>query len=164
MRTFSARTAIIPLILAAFGTPLSVSAQAARPGEGIILAAQQAPAATTQVRRLSADEAVRLAAENNLGIQIARYDPQIQDTTIVQARAGWTPSLVTSLQQNSQVQAPNSFLAGGGDGFAILLEGTDRLGGDLDLDAMVAYMGANTPVAPPLVDRITVVNAPPPAP
>ena len=123
MRTFCARTSVILLnsicrnalaafLLAAFGTPLSVSAQVARPAEGIILAAQQAPAASTQVRRLSADEAVRLAAENNLGIQIARYDPQIQDTTIVQARAGWTPSLVTSLQQNSQVQAPNSFLAG----------------------------------------------------
>ncbi len=54
----------------------------------------------------------------------------------------------------------NSFLAGGGDGFAILLDGTDRLGGDLDLDAMVDYMGANSPVAPPPVDRITVINAP----
>jgi 5'-nucleotidase len=52
----------------------------------------------------------------------------------------------------------NSFLAGGGDGFSILLDGTDRLGGDLDLDAMVDYMGANSPVAPPPVDRITRVN------
>jgi 5'-nucleotidase len=54
----------------------------------------------------------------------------------------------------------NSFLAGGGDGFAILTDGTDRLGGDLDLDAMVDYMGANSPVDPPPVDRITVVDAP----
>lgn len=52
----------------------------------------------------------------------------------------------------------NSFLAGGGDGFSILADGTDRLGGDLDLDAMVDYMGANSPVAPPPVNRITRVN------
>jgi 5'-nucleotidase len=52
----------------------------------------------------------------------------------------------------------NSFLAGGGDGFSVLPEGTDQLGGDLDLDAMVDYMGANSPVAPPAVDRITRVN------
>jgi 5'-nucleotidase len=49
----------------------------------------------------------------------------------------------------------NSFLAGGGDGFGILADGTNRLGGDLDLDAMVDYMGANSPVPPPAVDRIT---------
>jgi len=112
MRTLSTRACVLTLVLAAFGTPLSVFAQAVRAGEGITLAAQQAPPAGTQVRRLSADEAVRLAAENNLGIQIARYDPQIEDTSIVQARAGWTPSFVTSVQQNSQVQAPNSFLSG----------------------------------------------------
>jgi 5'-nucleotidase len=52
----------------------------------------------------------------------------------------------------------NSFLAGGGDGFSVLLDGTAQLGGDLDLDAMVDYMGANSPVAPPAVNRITRVN------
>jgi 5'-nucleotidase len=52
----------------------------------------------------------------------------------------------------------NSFLAGGGDGFSVLLDGTDQLGGDLDLDAMVDYMGANSPVAPPAINRITRVN------
>lgn len=52
----------------------------------------------------------------------------------------------------------NSFLADGGDGFSILSSGTDRLGGAIDLDAMVDYMGANSPVAPPAVNRITRVN------
>ena len=52
----------------------------------------------------------------------------------------------------------NSFLAGGGDGFSILPSGTDQIGGDLDLDAMVDYMGDNSPVAPPDVDRITRLN------
>jgi 5'-nucleotidase len=52
----------------------------------------------------------------------------------------------------------NSFLAGGGDGFSILLDGTDRLGGDLDLDAMVDYMGANPGLSAPTLDRIDVLN------
>ena len=34
-----------------------------------------------------------MAVENNLGIQIARYDPQIEDLSVAQARGAWTPSL-----------------------------------------------------------------------
>jgi 5'-nucleotidase len=52
----------------------------------------------------------------------------------------------------------NSFLAEGGDGFAILRDGTDRLGGDVDLDALVDYFGASSPVAPGAADRITRLN------
>ncbi|HEX2154922.1 MAG TPA: bifunctional metallophosphatase/5'-nucleotidase [Acidimicrobiia bacterium] len=54
----------------------------------------------------------------------------------------------------------NSFLAGGGDGFSVLLEGTNQLGGDVDLDAMVDYFEANSPIAPPTLDRIDVENHP----
>ena len=52
----------------------------------------------------------------------------------------------------------NSFLATGGDGFAVLNSGTDRLGGAVDLDALEDYLTA-TPggVAPGPQDRITVV-------
>jgi 5'-nucleotidase len=55
----------------------------------------------------------------------------------------------------------NSFVAGGGDGFGILADGTDRLGGDLDLDAMLDYMGVNPDLSAPALDRIDVLNAPP---
>lgn len=48
----------------------------------------------------------------------------------------------------------NSFLADGGDGFSVLIGGTDRLGGDVDLDALVAYFEANSPVPPGPQDRI----------
>ncbi len=47
----------------------------------------------------------------------------------------------------------NSFLAEGGDGFTVLREGTDRLGGALDLDALEAAFAAG-PVAPGPQDRI----------
>jgi 2',3'-cyclic-nucleotide 2'-phosphodiesterase (5'-nucleotidase family) len=49
----------------------------------------------------------------------------------------------------------NSFLADGGDGFTVFREGTDRVGGGVDLDAFNAYLGANAPVAPPTPNRVT---------
>ena len=52
----------------------------------------------------------------------------------------------------------NSFLSDGGDNFSVLSEGTDRLGGEVDLDALVTYFGANSPVAPGPQDRINRVN------
>jgi len=51
----------------------------------------------------------------------------------------------------------NSFLADGGDNFTALRQGTDRLGGALDLDALEDYFAANSPVEPGSVDRITAV-------
>ncbi len=51
----------------------------------------------------------------------------------------------------------NSFLADGGDNFIVLRDGTDRLGGEVDLDALVKYFAAFSPVAPGPQNRITVV-------
>jgi 5'-nucleotidase len=51
----------------------------------------------------------------------------------------------------------NSFLADGGDRFSVLLAGTDRLGGDVDTDALEKYIAANSPVPPGPQDRITQV-------
>lgn len=50
----------------------------------------------------------------------------------------------------------NSFLADGGDSFAVLKDGTDRLGGAVDTDAFEAYLQANPAgVAPGPRNRIT---------
>ena len=49
----------------------------------------------------------------------------------------------------------NSFLAAGGDSFPVLVDGTNRLGGAVDLDALQAYFAAFSPVAPGLQNRIT---------
>ncbi|MFE9706644.1 bifunctional metallophosphatase/5'-nucleotidase [Streptomyces sp. NPDC005930] len=58
--------------------------------------------------------------------------------------------------------ASNSFLAGGGDGFTTLGQGTDERVGDDDLAAFEQYLTANSsatdPIAPPAADRITVVR------
>jgi len=52
----------------------------------------------------------------------------------------------------------NNFLADGGDGFSVLTEGTDRIGGGVDLDAFTSYLGENAPVTGPTPDRVTVLD------
>ncbi|WP_327258962.1 bifunctional metallophosphatase/5'-nucleotidase [Streptomyces sp. NBC_01240] len=58
--------------------------------------------------------------------------------------------------------AMNEFLAGGGDGFAALGQGTNKLVGASDLDLFNAYLAAHStaaaPLAPPATDRITVIQ------
>jgi 5'-nucleotidase len=53
----------------------------------------------------------------------------------------------------------NSFMADGGDGFAVLTQGTSRLGGAVDTDALEAWFAAHEPagISPPALDRIDVV-------
>ena len=53
--------------------------------------------------------------------------------------------------------AMNNFLASGGDGFTVFNEGTDPLGGEIDLDALVNYFLHNSPVGPGPQNRITRV-------
>ncbi|MFJ6848964.1 bifunctional metallophosphatase/5'-nucleotidase [Streptomyces sp. NPDC091271] len=58
--------------------------------------------------------------------------------------------------------AMNEFLAGGGDGFAALGAGTNKLVGPSDLDLFNTYLAAHStaaaPLDPPATDRITVVQ------
>ena len=104
MRTIVSRMSLITAVVAVFGTPASVFAQAA--------GSQQLAAGAPQVRRLTADEAVALALENNLGIRIARVDPQIEDLNLVGARSGWSPSFSSTFQSNSSNSPNQNFLAG----------------------------------------------------
>ncbi|MEU8391053.1 bifunctional metallophosphatase/5'-nucleotidase [Micromonospora sp. NPDC048842] len=48
----------------------------------------------------------------------------------------------------------NNFLAGGGDGFSALTGGTNPVTGQIDLDAFVDYLTAQSPVSAPTLDRI----------
>jgi 5'-nucleotidase len=51
----------------------------------------------------------------------------------------------------------NSFLADGGDGFGVLAQGTNRLGGAVDTDAFEAYLTASGAIQAPPLTRIDVV-------
>ncbi|WP_155343210.1 bifunctional metallophosphatase/5'-nucleotidase [Acrocarpospora pleiomorpha] len=53
--------------------------------------------------------------------------------------------------------AANNFLVGGGDAFLAFRDGTDLWSGPLDIDAFAAYLGAHSPVTPPVANHITVI-------
>ena len=48
----------------------------------------------------------------------------------------------------------NDFLAEGGDGFTVFRRGTNKVVGDLDIDALVAYFRTNSPMPPGPQNRI----------
>ncbi len=52
----------------------------------------------------------------------------------------------------------SDFLASGGDGFSVLHEGTEPTVGPVDLDALVDYFRAHSPVAPGAQNRIVRVD------
>ena len=43
----------------------------------------------------------------------------------------------------------NNFMADGGDGFTVLTEGTDRVGGAVDVDALADFVERHSPIEPP---------------
>ena len=116
------RRARIVTIAAAFIT-MSVSAfgQSGQSslGAAIKAAAESAvPEPGEVVRRISIDEAVKLAMEQNLGIRIQRIDPQIQDTGVALARSSWAPAFSTTINRQSQSSASTSALSGGATSIA----------------------------------------------
>ena len=117
MRTYAIRAGIVAaVLLAAFGMPVSVSAQAPAtapaPTAQRPLTAVQTPVPEALLRRLTADDAVRLALENNLGLQVARFNPQLQDLNLAVTRASWTPAFTTRFLQNGNNQPSTGFLSG----------------------------------------------------
>ena len=50
-------------------------------------------------------------------------------------------------QQNYRITV-NNFMADGGDGFTVLTEGTDRVGGIVDLEALSNYIETHSPIEP----------------
>ena len=64
-------------------------------------------------RRLSMNEAVEMALEQNLTIQVERLNPQLQDLSIATVRAAWTPTLNTTFQNNDTTRPSSTQLDGG---------------------------------------------------
>ncbi|MDE3154155.1 MAG: TolC family protein [Acidobacteriota bacterium] len=100
--------------VALLGLAVSVSAQTGQPMPAPPAAATDA--ASNQpgpVRRLSIEDAVQLALEHNLDIQVQRLNPQIQDLNVVRARTNWTPKLQSTLNGYGRRDPVASILSGG---------------------------------------------------
>lgn len=92
-------------VLAALLLPLSASGQGAP-------AAASAPGQGAATRRLSVDDAVQLALEHNLNLQVQRLDPQLQDLAVAQVRTGWTPTFNSTISNRSSTSPITNVFAG----------------------------------------------------
>jgi outer membrane protein TolC len=117
-KRFSARIAmavgVVASAVSVFGL-IPVHAQTTAPALTVAGAAQQA----APVRRMSIDDAVATALEQNLDLQVQRINPQLQDLTIAQFEAAYTPNFVSTVSSIDQTQPSNSVLAGGAAGQGI---------------------------------------------
>jgi outer membrane protein len=107
----------VVLALFASGLPVSASEQTAAPAPVQPAAPRQAPAATVPEGpqfQLTADEAVRMALENNLGLRAERLSPQVQALILEQTRANYAPTLISNLSKNSSTTPPEDFLTNTG--------------------------------------------------
>jgi len=109
MRTRFMRTALLTVIIGIIGFT-SATAQTTRSAPTLAVTPGE------DVRPLTIDEAVRLALDNNLGIRIARFNPQVQDLSVALARSAWVPAFST-LIEGAGTTTPNSgFLSGASTG------------------------------------------------
>jgi 5'-nucleotidase len=84
-----------------------------------------------------------------------RFDPRQQrGRRVSELRLGAEP---VDPQRSYRVTV-NSFLAAGGDGYAVLAQAPSVLGGPLDVDALEQYVGRGEPVEPPAPTRIVLVD------
>jgi outer membrane protein len=115
-RASISRSALMGAAVLLFASGMSVSAfgQATQPSAtraAALPASQEAAAAPGTP--VSIEEAVRMALENNLGIQIEKLNPQIEVLGVSRARAVYAPSLLTGLSRRSATSPPTDFNTSG---------------------------------------------------
>ncbi|HUR34224.1 MAG TPA: TolC family protein [Vicinamibacterales bacterium] len=71
-----------------------------------IASAQTAPAPL----KLTVDEAVKMALENNVDLAADRLDPRIGDTRVAAATGLFKPTVASSVNRNNQLSPPSSLL------------------------------------------------------
>lgn len=109
--------AAVALCLFASGLPVSASEQTAAPAQAQPASPRLGQGAVVPEGpqfQLTADEAVRMALENNLGIRAGRLSPQVQALILSQTRANYAPTLISNFSKNSSTTPPEDFLTGSG--------------------------------------------------
>ncbi|CAL9464237.1 Endonuclease YhcR [Streptomyces sp. enrichment culture] len=157
--------------------PLAYAAKGSE-GDGVVTYAEafavQPFANTVNLQDLTGAQLIQVLKEQVSGANAA--SPRILQVssgltyTLDLTRTGADRVVTDSIRLNGQAIDPaatyrvasNSFLAGGGDGFPTLGQGTNDLVGADDLTALERYLTANSsagdPIEPPKADRITVVR------
>jgi outer membrane protein TolC len=113
------RAAVVGAMALVFasGMPMSASGQVSQTQQAAAVAparrAQEPlpPSPVANGTPLSMEEAVRMALENNLGIQAERLNPEIRTLGVAQANAAYAPNLVSSLSRSNSTAPPTDFLS-----------------------------------------------------
>jgi outer membrane protein len=107
--------ATLALMVFASGRPVSASEQNPPAQQGVITPPTTGTPAPVQAGRqltIGSEDAVRMALENNLGIQAEKLSPSIQALALRQTRASYTPVVFTTATKNSNTNPPSNFLSG----------------------------------------------------
>jgi hydrophobic/amphiphilic exporter-1 (mainly G- bacteria), HAE1 family len=100
------------LALALWTSTASAQTQTAGAAAPSPQAGQIQPRAGQTVLKLTRDEAIRLALENNPDLAVSRFDPSIGDTQVAAARGAFMPTVQTGFQRNSQQTPPTNLFSG----------------------------------------------------
>lgn len=111
-------------------TPPATPAQTAQPPQ------RPAGVVPTSTLRIGGDEAVRLALENNLGIQVERLNPQLQTLAVSRALSAYTPEIYGATAKTSDSSPPTDFLSQG-----VAVTSTERVTGSAGIRQNVPWLG-----------------------
>jgi len=92
------------------GPPQAPVTQSSATQSAATMASQAVPSGPEV--QVSVDESVRMALENNLGIQAARLSPQAQAFALAQTRANYAPTLFVNTNRNSSSTPADTSLSG----------------------------------------------------
>jgi outer membrane protein TolC len=127
----------LALLLFASGPMVSASGQNPA-GPAQAQPAPKPPPGTppTSVLSLGSDEAVRLALENNLGIQTEKLNPQLQALAVSRSLAAFTPEIFGSTRRTYDSSPPTEFLSQG-----VAVTSTSNISGGAGVRQNIPWLG-----------------------
>jgi outer membrane protein TolC len=106
--------AALALCLFASGRQVFAFEQQPPPPVAAPVAQPPAPAAPSGPEiQLTADDAVRMALENNLGIQSERLSPQAEAHGVARAEGAYAPAVFSNFSRSANTSPPSDFLSAG---------------------------------------------------
>jgi outer membrane protein len=117
------RRGLLALVMATAGTAASAQIVPPAPAPGVAAQQPTTTALTTPtapvgpVRKISIDEAVTLALEQNVSLQVQRMTPGITELDVVQSYAQWLPNLTGQFRFQSLEQPVATTLQSGSANF-----------------------------------------------
>ena len=138
--------AAIALTLAVSGSGRAVFASEQQPAQPPATATPNAQRQepTGPQLQLTADEAVRLALENNLGVRAEKLGPQIGTYGVAQARAAFAPRLFSTSTKRDTTSPVTDFLTSGG---VDQISTSDRLSTNIGVEQQVPWFGGRYSLA-----------------